>query len=105
MFVELGQNTVINTDKITHIQEEIKSGVGGNYTVYKVYLTSGQIISVKEVVYYGLRNVLLHGVVNKNLTIWQKIKIFCSHWLYSLGIKKLPAETFKSNRSNEKGQI
>lgn len=105
MFIELGQNTVIDTDKITHIQAEFRSGVGHNYYVYRIYLISGNIIPVSEPMYYAIRNFVLHGEVNKNLSIWQKIKIFCSHWLYSLGIKKLPAETFKSNRSDEKQQI
>lgn len=90
MFIELGQNTVIDTDKITHIQAEFKSGVGHNYYVYKIYLIGGNIISVSEPMYYAIRNFILHGEVN--LTIWQKIKIFCSHWLKSIKTMKLSSK-------------
>ena len=50
-------------------------------------------------------NAISYGEVDKNLTIWQKIKIFCSHWLFSLRLNKLSTPDLKSNRSDEKGQI
>ena len=103
----LNRQITINIDSISVVVDCIDT-LNPDKKSCKIYFRHDQCLELKgdaaidfTIAYYTAIN----GVVDKNLTIWQKIKIFCSHWLFSLRLNKLSTPDLKSNRSDEKGQI
>lgn len=93
MILELTENSIINTDYIVYMEIQIcHSGIGHDFNKYIIHMADGKPVYVSEPIYYAIRNFVLHGEVNKNLTIWQKFKILCLQWLKSIKTMKLSSK-------------
>lgn len=103
----LNRQITINIDSISLVIDWIDT-LNPDKKSCKIYFIQDQCLELKgdaAIDFMIAYNSAINGVVDKNLTIWQKIKIFCFDCLFSLRLNKLSAKFRKSNRSNEKGQI
>lgn len=85
MFIEIKDGLIINADNINGLEVDWQwSGVtNSRYGLYYIYVGSTRFNITKND-YDKLKSILIHGVVDRKLTIWQKIKIFALHWLQSI---------------------
>lgn len=90
----LNRQITINIDAISVVIDWIDK-LNPDKKSCKIYFRYDQCLELKGDAardFMIAYNAAINGVVNPKLTIWQKIKIFASHWLESLRMKKSSAK-------------